>query len=194
MAGLQVLVVRNERGVTLTFSYATPGNSCDDHGVLVVRPLRDDDLGWTLDALVRAWNSRIVARKGELIDAGALDGFVAVCRDGRCGLLTYAARDDGVEIVTLQVDTEGVGVGRALLDAARDHAVQLCAGRMWLVTSNDNYRAFRFYQRWGMDLVAFYRDGMVRSRQLKPVIPLVDSDGVPISHELEFELVLRSQP
>ena len=41
-----------------------------------------------------------------------------------------------------------------------------------------------------MDLVALLRDGVARSRRVKPSIPLFDEDGVPIRHELEFELLL----
>jgi hypothetical protein len=42
-----------------------------------------------------------------------------------------------------------------------------------------------------MDLVALHRDGVTRSRALKPSIPFSGADGVPLRHELEFELVLR---
>ena len=62
------------------------------------------------------------------------------------------------------------------MDAARARALELGARRMWLATTN-NVRAFAFYQRWGMDLVAFYRDGVQLSRAAKPSIPGVDSDG-----------------
>ena len=78
------------------------------------------------------------------------------------------------------------------MDAAKDRAEELRARRIWLTTTNNNFRAFRFYQRWGMDLVAFYRNGVARSRLAKPSIPLVDREGVPVRHELEFELLLAS--
>lgn len=38
--------------------------------------------------------------------------------------------------------------------------------------------------------LAFYRDGVARSRLAKASIPLVNGDGVPVRHELEFELLL----
>jgi ribosomal protein S18 acetylase RimI-like enzyme len=46
------------------------------------------------------------------------------------------------------------GVGRALLDAVREEAVEAGCRRLWLVTTNDNTHALRFFQRWGLDLVA----------------------------------------
>ncbi len=69
-------------------------------------------------------------------------------------------------------------------------AVELGARRLWLVTTNNNIRAFGFYQRWGMHIRASYPDGVAASRALKPTIPVVDDDGVPIRDEIEFELRL----
>jgi ribosomal protein S18 acetylase RimI-like enzyme len=156
-----------------------------------VRPLSADDQSWKYDALVRAWGSTAVARKGVLVDAAELPGFVAEVDGRRAGLVTYARRGDELEIVTIHVDEEGRGVGRALMDAvvsrARDEGVR----RIWLTTTNDNLRAVAFYQRWGMDLVALIRDGVAASRLVKPSIPMVGRNGIPIRHELEFELLLN---
>ena len=56
--------------------------------------------------------------------------------------------------------------------------------------TNDNARAFRFYQLWGMDLCAFYRHGARRSREVKPSLPERGADGILLDHELEFEMLL----
>ena len=82
------------------------------------------------------------------------------------------------------------GIGRALMDAARDHAAAAGYHRLWLITTNDNARAFRFYQLWGMDLCAFHRHGARCSREVKPSLPEWGVDGIPLDHELEFELLL----
>ena len=63
-----------------------------------------------------------------------------------------------------------------------------------MVTTNDNIVAIAFYQRVGFDLCAFYKHGVRQSRRLKPSIPLLDSVGVPIEHEIEFELLLDAGP
>jgi GNAT superfamily N-acetyltransferase len=158
--------------------------------VTQVRALEDRDFAWKRASLEAAWNGTRVARKGELVDAADLDGFVALSGGDRIGLLTYSVRGDALEVVTLHADPQGHGAGRALMDAVRGQAIALGATRMWLITTNDNARAYRFYQRWGMDLVALYHDGATRSRALKPTIPLMSADGIPIRHELEFELLL----
>ena len=95
-----------------------------------------------------------------------------------------------MEIVTIHVGEEGRGGGQALMEAvvsrARDEGVR----RIWLTTTNDNLRAIAFYQRWGMDMAALIRGGVAASRAVKPSIPTVSRDGIPIRHELEFELLL----
>jgi ribosomal protein S18 acetylase RimI-like enzyme len=159
--------------------------------VIAVRALTDEDAAWKRDALRRAWGETLIARKGELVDALPLDGFVALDGGDRVGLLTYAVRGDEFEVVTIAVDFQGAGAGRALMHAARDRALELGTRRMWLVTTNDNVRAFGFYQRWGMHLSALYADGVTRSRAVKPSIPLLDEQGLPIRDELEFELLLK---
>lgn len=82
---------------------------------------------------------------------------------------------------------ENRGVGSALIAAARELARAHNAARLWLITTNENVRAIRFYQRNGFDLVALHHDAVTRARELKPSIPL-EVDGIPLRHELEFAL------
>jgi ribosomal protein S18 acetylase RimI-like enzyme len=53
-----------------------------------------------------------------------------------------------------------------------------------LVTTNDNMRALRFYQRRGFRLVALHPGALERSRELKPEIPETGLHGIPLSDEL----------
>ena len=159
--------------------------------MIVVRPFTDGDHAWVVATLEQGWGATTVARLGELIDAAPLPGFVATDGEGRVGLLTYAERDDGIEIVTIQALVRGRGVGSALMDAVHALAVEREASRIWLITTNDNWAAFRFYQRCGLDLCRLIRDGVDASRLVKPSIPAVGADGIPIRHELEFELIIR---
>ena len=158
---------------------------------MLVRVLGADDRDWKEGALRRAWGSTAVARKGELVDVVALPGFIAIADEQRVGLVTYAVRDNELEIVTIQAEPEGRGVGRALMDAVLGHARDEGIRRIWLITTNDNVRALSFYQRWGMNLAALIRDGVSTSRSVKPSIPTIASNGIPIRHELELELRLH---
>jgi ribosomal protein S18 acetylase RimI-like enzyme len=63
--------------------------------------------------------------------------------------------------------------------------------RLWLVTTNDNTRAIRFYQRFGMVLAAVRVGAVDEARaRLKPTIPRAGADDIPIRDELVFELSL----
>ena len=73
------------------------------------------------------------------------------------------------------------------MDGLLARAGAVGAARIWLVTTNDNTRALRFYQQWGMDLVDLVRHGVDASRRLKPTIPATGRDGIPLRHELVLE-------
>ena len=94
------------------------------------------------------------------------------------------------EVVTVDALELGRGVGSLLLDAAGTLARRAGWRRLWLVTTNDNTAALRFYQRAGWDLVAFRPNALAQSRSLKPSIPQLGLDSIPIRHELELELPL----
>jgi hypothetical protein len=78
----------------------------------------------------------------------------------------------------------------ALLQAVCDAARKACCNRLWLITTNDNVDALRFYQRFGFSLVALHRDAVRESRRLKPSIPETGKDGIPIRDEIELEMQL----
>jgi hypothetical protein len=59
-----------------------------------------------------------------------------------------------------------------------------------LVTTNDNLNALRFYQKRGFVLVAVHRNALEVSRKLKPEIPLVGMDSIPLRDEIELEMMV----
>jgi GNAT superfamily N-acetyltransferase len=81
------------------------------------------DRPWVVRRLEDVFGDTTVARKGVSIDASVLPGFVAT-EDGRpVGFLTYEAAQGECEVVAIISVEEGRGIGRALMDAARDHAL-----------------------------------------------------------------------
>lgn len=158
--------------------------------MICVRPIERDDKPQVVRQLEDVFGDVEVARKGGLIDASVLPGFVAADGGRLVGLLTYEVANGECEVVAISSMEEGRGIGQALMDATRDHAAAAGCHRLWLITTNNNARAFLFYQLWGMDLCAFYRYGVRRSRKVKPSIPERGADGIPLDHELEFELLL----
>jgi Acetyltransferase (GNAT) family len=104
-------------------------------------------------------------------------------------------RGDECEVVTIRSLQEGQGIGRALLDAVRDAAIDSGCRRLWLITTNNNLRALRLYQRWGMDIVAFHRNAVSDARRrLKPSIPERDADGIPFCSRIRVGIAPRPKP
>ncbi|HJW89835.1 MAG TPA: hypothetical protein VJ436_04255 [Anaerolineales bacterium] len=59
-----------------------------------------------------------------------------------------------------------------------------------MITTNDNLSALRFYQKRGFRLVHINRDAIALSRQLKPSITQIGMHGIPITDEIELEILL----
>ncbi|UCD57579.1 MAG: GNAT family N-acetyltransferase, partial [Candidatus Hydrogenedentota bacterium] len=106
------------------------------------------------------------------------------------GLVTFRIEDDECEIVTIDSTAEGTGVGSALIGAVKDAAVSAQCKRLWLITTNDNTAALRFYQKRGFILVAVYPNALEQARRLKPELPFIGKDGIPLRDEIELEMRL----
>jgi GNAT superfamily N-acetyltransferase len=155
-----------------------------------VREPRDDEREQIIAILVERWGAPIVVSRGVRHDMRDLPTLVAD-EDGEiAGVLTYNPGGREAEVVSIDALRQNRGVGTALLDAVVDVALANGWRRLWLITTNDNTTALRFYQRRGWDLVAVHRDAVDESRRLKPEIPQTGDDDIPIKHELELELVL----
>jgi DNA-3-methyladenine glycosylase I len=157
---------------------------------LTVRPLRPEDRGKVTDLIAARWGSPVVAVRGRIYRPAELPGFVVLEAEEWEGLVTYRIADAGCEIVSLDSLRPGIGIGTALLDAVQAAARRAGCTRMWLVTTNDNLAALRFYQRRGFSLVAVHRGAVERARRLKPEIPAIGQAGIPIRDEIELELSL----
>jgi N-acetylglutamate synthase-like GNAT family acetyltransferase len=158
--------------------------------MLAVRDKRADDT----DRLKALWTEHfgapVVVARGRKHDPMKLPGFVAE-EDGKLlGAVTFLREEDEIEVITLDSAAENRGAGTALLEAVAALAREQGVWRLCLVTTNDNIRAIRFYQKRGWNLCAFYRDALLAARKLKPQIPMLGEDGIPIRHEIEFELRL----
>jgi ribosomal protein S18 acetylase RimI-like enzyme len=157
-----------------------------------VRPVEDADRAWVAETLTRRWGATYVVSRGRRHDASALAGMLAEIDGERLGLATYMVDGDEVEVVTMDALFEGRGIGTALLEAVVRRAVAAGRRRLWLVTTNDNLDALRFYQRRGLRLVAVHRGAVDQARLIKPQIPEVGALGIGVHDEIELQLDLPS--
>jgi GNAT superfamily N-acetyltransferase len=155
-----------------------------------VRPREAADQA-AAEAFLARHGSLRAARLGELVHPLDHPAFVAEAADGHLqGMLTYVPGRDWrqCEILSLHADEQWRGAGTALIEAAARLARQQRCARLWVITTNDNVDALRFYQRRGFCLVRVHRGAVDRSRaSLKPEIPVVGAYGIPLRDEIELE-------
>jgi N-acetylglutamate synthase-like GNAT family acetyltransferase len=155
-----------------------------------IRPAEQRDRDWVAQFLTDQWGSPCVVSRGRVHSAELLPGFIGVTKGERVGLITYRVDGKECEIVTLDSTIEDCGMGTALIAETKLAATTEGCKRLWLVTSNDNMKVLRFYQKRGFQLAALYSNALNEARKLKPEIPLVGIDGIPLRDEIELELCL----
>jgi GNAT superfamily N-acetyltransferase len=157
---------------------------------LVVRALTPAERPGLPELLAQYWGSPQIVSRGQAHDASQAEALGAFREKWLVGLATYEITDGQCELLTLNAFEAGHGVGSLLLDAVAEHACAARCRRLWLITTNDNLTAIRFYERRGLRLAAVHHGAVDEARKLKPSIPECTSDGTRISDELEFELGL----
>ena len=154
-----------------------------------VRRSRPEDRA-AVEAFLAAHQAVRVARRGVLEDALAHPSLIAL-DDGLTGVLTYVLDGHQCEVLTLHAARRRAGTGTALIAAVKQLAREAGCTRLWLITTNDNVDALRFYQRRGFRLAALHAGAVDESRaRLKPEIPRIGDHGIPLRDELELDMAL----
>jgi len=134
------------------------------------------------------WGSPLLAINGKLWDSRAMSGYVAICDSVVLGYLLYEFHDDVCEIMVLQSVVQNIGIASALIECVKQTAKENNTGKVIVQTTNDNARAIRFYQKRGFTIREIRLGTLEILRRLKPSIPLVGIDGIPLRDEIEFEI------
>ena len=155
--------------------------------MMKIRKLISTDIPWVESILSEHFGSPEVVSRGVLYDSRALPGFVAEVESKPAGLVQYHMAGHQCEVVVLISLFPRQGIGRELLKTMESAARQAGCTRLWLITTNNNRNAIKFYKALGWRQVAIHQGAVRDSRKLKPQIPLYDDEGVPIEDEIEFE-------
>ncbi|GER88673.1 N-acetyltransferase [Dictyobacter vulcani] len=157
---------------------------------VIVRPVRADEKERVVQFIIEHWGSPVVVGHGVVYEPAQLPALVAI-EDGEwIGFLSYHIQDSACEIVSIDSVHGGRGVGSALIEAAKLVARQAGCRRLWLITTNDNLHALRFYQKRNFSLVAVHCNAVMEARKIKPQIPLLGNDDIPLRDEIELEMPL----
>jgi DNA-3-methyladenine glycosylase I len=154
-----------------------------------IRVVDANDREWIARFITERWGAEFIVAHHEVYYCKDLPGFVALEHRERTGLVTYEIAGDECEVVSLDSTRPCMGIGTSLIDAVKAEAVKAGCRRLWLVTTNDNMNALRFYQKRGFVLVKVNRNAIDSARKLKRV-PLIGAEGIPLRDEIELELIL----
>lgn len=116
-----------------------------------------------------------------------VDGFIY---DDWSGVITFMLKGEECEITSLDSLHEGKGIGTALINEVLQEAKEKKCRRVFLITTNDNLHALGFYQRRGFELVAVHCGAVNKSRKIKPTIPLIGGNNIPLRDEIELEMII----
>jgi len=152
--------------------------------------LTAQDQTWVSEFTMQHWGTDVMVSRGKAYRISHMPGFAARQNNAVVGLVTYHIEGDQCEITSLDSVKEGIGIGTLLIEQVKQEARTHDCERVWLITTNDNTHAIRFYQRRGFAWVAVHRGAVNAARTIKPEIPLLGNDGIPIRDEIEFELSL----
>lgn len=166
-----------------------------------IRPLERSDREWVAHFLDERWGTTQIVSRGKAVYGHLLPGFMAerssdvaddepveeLAEVEKIGLVTVHIGESDCEITTLNSLTECVGVGSALVEAVENWAREAGIERLWLVTTNDNLAALKFWQKRGYELVTIHRNAIADARRIKPQIPITGLHGITIRDEIELE-------
>ena len=140
--------------------------------------------------IIQHWFSTIMIVRGKEVDLSKVDGMIALENNEIKGLITYILYNGICEIMSLDSVEQSKGIGTELVHHIIDIAKESKCTRILLITTNDNINALRFYQKRGFDMVMLYHNALDKSRKLKPDIPLIGENNIPLKHEIELEMIL----
>ncbi|SCZ00330.1 Acetyltransferase (GNAT) family protein [Paenibacillus polysaccharolyticus] len=140
---------------------------------------------------VEHWGSPKMAISTGVYHIDKLNGYAVLNEVGGIrGYITYVMHEDRCEVISLDSLDENQGIGSALLAKVEDTARQAKRNQIQLITTNDNLHALLFYQKKGYQIIRIIPDAVAKARALKPSIPLVSEQGIPIRDELLLQKIL----
>ncbi len=153
----------------------------------VIEPLSDKYRNCVAERTNELFGGTTVISRGVLHEPAKLPGFIALSGKELVGLATYFISDSECELVTIDALIRERSIGTQLLTAVEAIAQASDCSRLWLVTTNDNVDALRFYEKRGYNVKQVHRNAIAKSRMLKPAIPEFGDYGTPIRDEIELE-------
>jgi N-acetylglutamate synthase-like GNAT family acetyltransferase len=149
------------------------------------------DFEWIKELYRQYWSGDICVSRGKVQKVDDFTGgFVAETGGQNTGFVTYTITGPEMEITGMVSLKEKSGIGSALVKEVIELAKKQKIKKVCLVTTNDNLNGIGFWQKRGFKLVKVYPCSMEYVRKIKPAVPLIGENGIPLRDELELEMIL----
>ncbi len=158
-----------------------------DKPSFVIRETSPADMQWIKTLIEERWGAQTIVVHNTVYFPYLFPGFIAAADEHNLGLITYRISGNACEIITLNSLEEKVGIGSSLVEAVHAKARKSGCKRLWLITTNDNLPAQEFYKKRGFIVKAVHAGAVDAARKIKPQIPIVGENGIPIHDEIEME-------
>ena len=144
--------------------------------------------------IIKGWGSDILVTRGKIYRVENLDGILVYDNNKIVGLGLYHIENSDCQMVLLETFIHNKGIGTQIIEKIKEIAKTQHCKRIFLITSNDNIDAIKFYQRKGFCISNIYINAMAESRKIKPEIPFIGNYEIPIRDEIEFEMYPLTSP
>jgi N-acetylglutamate synthase-like GNAT family acetyltransferase len=156
---------------------------------LNLRLATPDDSMWLDELMNKNWGGLPLVIRGKKYYPSSLDGIIAENEKGIAGFLFYEIREQDCEIIVFEIFDKFKGMGTVILNKLKEIAKSSNCSRIYLMTTNDNLDAFRFYQRRGFNICGIHIDSVKNSRKIKPTIGMVGDHGISVRDEIDLEFL-----
>lgn len=157
-----------------------------------IREINEENREKVVSFFREHWGSSEMVISSGIYQCEKLNGFIFEDNKQIIGLVTYVIKDyeNEIEIISLDSLIEGKGIGSALIEKVENIAKQKQIHIVSLITTNDNLNALKFYQKRGYRIISVISDAVNKARKLKPSIPLIGNDGIPLKDELILKKII----
>lgn len=153
-----------------------------------IRQVTTQDIPLVKQLIESDWGGEpFVIREGYFYPS-QLPGIIACSLETVEGYLFYEIRGTDCEVIVIKVFNTFQGLGTKLIERVKQIALEQGCSRIFLMTTNDNIDALRFYQKRGFHIFNIRINALETTRLLMPQLGYYGRYGIAKRDEIYLEL------
>lgn len=148
----------------------------------MIAKISDTNRAAATDYFVKRWYSDAMVISSGVYHIKELRGFIYTANSRIQGMITYDEKEV-FEIISLDSSVENQGIGASLV-AEIEKLSSTKQKNLYLVTTNDNLNALKFWQKRGFRITGIQPGAVDKVRKKKSSIPIIGDFGIPLHDEI----------